>query len=1161
MLRKLNSHLVIHACLLLVLAASLLPVARPARAAGTCGSGSWTSGTLEIHHINVGQADSALIVGPTGRSLLFDAGETNWLSSANAQTIGAYVEGVLGCKSLDYVVISHFHLDHVGYVGYGGLWDLVENQGFSVGTTLVRDYNNYLGDSSGTFTGWKSYLEGAGAAKLNPVTVQDGTTQVDLGTGVLFNIVAHDGNGALLPGDFHTDASPPSENDYSIAAMVSYGLFDELSAAPEAGDVDVYKVNHHGSAHSTSATFINQLDPEVSIVTVGDGNSYGHPAQSTMDALLATSAVYMTERGNTATDIGSAVVAGNIVIKTADGVGYTVNGTAYTATNPARADADGDGYFAGADPDDHSATVIPAPNGGCGSTYQTCSNTCQLEAGQVLINEVLPAPSSGPEWIELYNTTTSTLNLGFCYIDDIPAGSAAYQIPPSALIPSHGFWTLDRTSYFNNGGDDARLLAEDSSTVLDAFSYGSTGYDLSWYRFPDGEAWAASPSSSTTKGLSNNTPFAPVVVSISRVGPDPTQQSSVDFEVQFSKTVTGVDVDDFVLTVSGLSGAVVTVVTGSGAVYTVSVSTGSGNGTIRLDIPSGASISDTGETPLAGLPYTGGETYTVHRVCEVQGEIPLAECAALEAFYKAANGPGWTDHSGWLETETPCNWSGVTCTAGHVTELHLVGNHLVGLLSPQLGDLTELAWLDLSGNQLSGSIPPELGNLGQLTDLILANNHLSGSLPSEIGNLKALGSLQLFLNQFTGPIPPQLGSLTNLNYLYLNNNQLTGPIPAELGSLPHLTVLWLDNNQLYGFIPEELGSLSELESLTLHNNRLTGEFPSSLPQLTHLSYLTFDCWITSMDPDVIAFIDGVQPGWQDRACPSVISVTRVESSPTSASSVHFTVIFSEPVTGVAISQPFEDFSLTTSGITSAAVSGVSGSESTYTVTVDTGFGNGTLRLDVADSKSILNGKGNPLGGFGDGSFTGGEVYQVIKTPTFSDVPASYWSWSYVERLNTAGITGGCGGSNYCPETAVSRGQMAVFLERGMNSPSYLPPAATGTVFGDVPTSYWSASWVEKLFADGITGGCGGGNYCPDLAVSRAQMAVFLLRAKHGSSYTPPPATGVFPDVPTSYWAAPWIEQLYAEGITGGCGGGNYCPDNPVTRGQMAVFLVRTFSLP
>jgi len=74
------------------------------------------------------------------------------------------------------------------------------------------------------------------------------------------------------------------------------------------------------------------------------------------------------------------------------------------------------------------------------------------------------------------------------------------------------------------------------------------------------------------------------------------------------------------------------------------------------------------------------------------------------------------------------------------------------------------------------------------------------------------------------------------------------------------------------------------------------------------------------------------------------------------------------------------------------------------------------------------------------------------------------------------------------------------------------------------------------------------------------MAVFLLRAKHGSGYSPPAATGVFSDVPLSYWAVHWIEQLAAEGITAGCGGGNYCPENQVTRDQMAVFLVRTFGL-
>ena len=74
------------------------------------------------------------------------------------------------------------------------------------------------------------------------------------------------------------------------------------------------------------------------------------------------------------------------------------------------------------------------------------------------------------------------------------------------------------------------------------------------------------------------------------------------------------------------------------------------------------------------------------------------------------------------------------------------------------------------------------------------------------------------------------------------------------------------------------------------------------------------------------------------------------------------------------------------------------------------------------------------------------------------------------------------------------------------------------------------------------------------------MAVFLLKAKHGSSYVPPACTGVFPDVACPSQYANWIEQLAAENITGGCGGGLFCPTNPVTRGQMAAFLSSAFRL-
>jgi hypothetical protein len=74
------------------------------------------------------------------------------------------------------------------------------------------------------------------------------------------------------------------------------------------------------------------------------------------------------------------------------------------------------------------------------------------------------------------------------------------------------------------------------------------------------------------------------------------------------------------------------------------------------------------------------------------------------------------------------------------------------------------------------------------------------------------------------------------------------------------------------------------------------------------------------------------------------------------------------------------------------------------------------------------------------------------------------------------------------------------------------------------------------------------------------MAVFLLKAEHGPSYAPPPCTGTYADVPCPSTFANWIEELNTESITGGCGGGNYCPGTANTRGQMAVFLVKTFRL-
>ncbi len=180
--------------------------------------------------------------------------------------------------------------------------------------------------------------------------------------------------------------------------------------------------------------------------------------------------------------------------------------------------------------------------------------------------------------------------------------------------------------------------------------------------------------------------------------------------------------------------------------------------------------------------------------------------------------------------------------------------------------------------------------------------------------------------------------------------------------------------------------------------------------------------------------------------------------------------------------------------------------------------------------------------------------------SFPDVPTSYQFYSFIENLFHNGITGGCTGGNYCPANSVTRAQMAVFLMKSTLGTAEVPPLATGTLFADVPASNPFAPWIEQLAGFQITGGCGNGDYCPNNPVTRAQMAVFLLKSEHGSGYIPPLCTGIFSDVPCPSTYANWIEEIFNESITGGCGNGNYCPDSPVNRGQMAVFLVKTFGL-
>lgn len=146
---------------------------------------------------------------------------------------------------------------------------------------------------------------------------------------------------------------------------------------------------------------------------------------------------------------------------------------------------------------------------------------------------------------------------------------------------------------------------------------------------------------------------------------------------------------------------------------------------------------------------------------------------------------------------------------------------------------------------------------------------------------------------------------------------------------------------------------------------------------------------------------------------------------------------------------------------------------------------------------------------------------------------------------------------FCPDANVRRGESAVPVLRVRYGATYAPPAAMGA-FTDVPVADPLAPWIEQLRRDGITLGCSATMYCPGDDLLRAQLAVFLVRARHGGTFTPPPATGsVYDDVMAAATGMePFIEQLATDDVALPCSPRHYCPNDGLTRGEFAAFIVR-----
>jgi beta-lactamase superfamily II metal-dependent hydrolase len=277
------------------------------------------NGKLQLHFMDVGQGDGAVLISPQGQVVLFDAGEDLKLKSCDKPL--AYLRQ-LGINKIDYLIISHYHFDHIGCVPE------VLAQFPLTGAAYDRGAS-YPGDT---------YEKYAQSVQGHRQTAEAGQTiRLDAGTRgeVDLSVIAVNGAGIATT----------NENDLSVSILLAFGSFRaeiggdlsgaktgtykdiETTVAPLVGRLDVYKVHHHCSSYSSNETWLETTRPAVGIISTGDGNGYGHPAPDCVARLHAANvAAYWTETGAGATpQPGLDTVGGSVVVEVAPGAAtYTV---------------------------------------------------------------------------------------------------------------------------------------------------------------------------------------------------------------------------------------------------------------------------------------------------------------------------------------------------------------------------------------------------------------------------------------------------------------------------------------------------------------------------------------------------------------------------------------------------------------------------------------------------------------------------------------------------------------------------------------------------------------------------------------------------------------------------------------------------------------------
>lgn len=480
----------------------------------------------------------------------------------------------------------------------------------------------------------------------------------------------------------------------------------------------------------------------------------------------------------------------------------------------------------------------------------------------------------------------------------------------------------------NTGSGDGtlRLDLADNDSILSSFN------------IPLGGSGAANGNFMGESYIIDRT--SPSVISIAPIGANPSNAATVDFSVSFSEPVSDVDLSDFLLTTS--AGATLTGVTGSDANYVVSVATGNGNNNLRLDFIDNASVTD-----LAGNPtsagFTNGLAYIIDRTAPVVTSIiPMSQINASSIDYVVSFSEPVTGVDGGDFFLSTINRAAIINISGSGSQYVVSVSIQPGSDSIRLDVTDNDSIIDAVGNPLGGT---GIGN----GNFIGSNFNIAIDTPIVTSIIRA------------NPSPTNTASV---DFIVTFSEPVNGVDMSDFRLTGSGTITNITNSSPFFIVTVSTATDGELK-------------------------------LELIDDDSIGSNEGVSLGGNgagnanftngetyliDRTPPQVTSIIRAGGNPAINPTADFIVTFSEPVNGVELS----DFTVSQSNVIKSSVLNLQNADPFYWVTVNTGAGSGTIRLDLFDNGNITDRAGNPLA---NNNYITGENFSIAKTTVDFAAPA------------------------------------------------------------------------------------------------------------------------------------------------------------------------------